>query len=429
MGLVLVTHVSCKKETGSIGLDAGDAALNNITIDTFTLVTRTVLMDSVRAEGLSYQLLGATKTAEFGYNEASMALSFSLPSSGFSFPDGVVIDSVVLQAVYTGTNQYNGNLSTPMNFTVGRMDDRLYPDSVYYSNRAINTFNAHNITGVVHNLIDSVKLTENGVVNTYAPHLRLNLGPDIANYLETATAAELGSNSAFQDFFNGVLVKVTNPIATDNEGNIVYLNFNTEFSGLAIYFNDTGKYTFPVVGSGVKVNLFSHDFSTATAIQSQLNNPDADFDQTYVQSMAGLRTRIEVPGLLKLLDDGVYAVNDASLRYYYDAQATTVGFPAFDRMLLLKRDSLGRNDFVADQLLNAPYYGGSRNDNYYYEFHITREIQDILNEYRLYGSNRNTGFYVIAPTDNPVSATHIILDTRKNSSEGVRFVVTLVKAK
>ncbi len=430
MGLVLITHVACKKETGSIGLDAGDSALNPLEIDTFTLVTRTVLMDSVRAEGLSYQLLGATKTAEFGYNEAGVAMSFGLPTSGFTFPAGITIDSIVLQAVYTGTDQYNGNLATPMDFEVAQLDEYLSSDSSYYSNRTFATVSPSQLNGIVHNLQDSVKLVENGVQNTYAPHLRLKMGQDIVNHIANASSTNLGSNSAFQEYFNGLRIRVAAPIGTSGEGNIVYLNLNSAQSGLAVYFNDTGKYLFPVAGAGVTVNTFRHDFSQAIDIQTQLNSADGNFDQTYVQSMAGLRTRIDIPTLFDLLDDGVYAVSDAMFRFYYDETANDNDFPAFSRTLLLKRDSSGANDFVADQLLNASYYGGSLNStDHYYEFHITREIQDILNNYRINGLNRNTGFYVIAPTDNPVSASHLLLDTRKNTTKGVRFVVKLVKTK
>src|SRR5688572_31639183 len=125
MTLVFITHVSCKKETGSIGLDAGDSALNPLEIDTFTLITRTVPEDSLRSSGTSYQMLGATRTSEFGLTTSSMALSFSLLTSSFAFPVGVVIDSVVLQAEYTGPDQYIGNLGTPMSITIEEIGERL----------------------------------------------------------------------------------------------------------------------------------------------------------------------------------------------------------------------------------------------------------------------------------------------------------------
>src|SRR5690606_10467470 len=144
-----------------------------------------------------------------------------------------------------------------------------------------------------------------------------------------------------------------------------------------------------------------------------------NFNNTYVQSMSGLKTRIEIPNLLNLLDSGVYAVIDATFQIHYDESFNSTEFPAFSRTLLLKRDSINRNNFVLDQLLNSDFYGGTRNTNGYYEFRVTREIQDILNNYRLNGLNRNTGFFLIAPSDNPISASRMMLDTQKGVARGI----------
>lgn len=431
VALTLITHVSCKKETGSIGLDAGDSALQPFEIDTFTLITRTVEEDSLRTSGTSYQMLGATRTSEFGYTNSAMALSFALPTSSFAFPAGVVIDSVVLQAEYTGPNQYVGNLSTPMTITIEEIDERLYVDSVYYSDKQIltNAGNSQTFTNIVHNLTDSVKVLENGKLISYAPHLRLKLGPQMVDIFALASAGDLGSVTAFQNYFNGLKFEVDGSGLANGQGNIVYFNFKNPGSGLAVYFNDTGKYVFPVGSNGVKINLYDNDFSGVPAIQTQLNSPGADFDLTYVQSMAGLKTRIDIPGLLNLLDNGAYAIIDAKFQFYYDATLTIPGFPAFSRMILVKRDSTNINNFVADQLLNSAFYGGAKHDDGYYEFHITREIQDIVNTYRISGEDLNTGFFLIAPSDNPMTASHIQMDMRKGQTKGVKFVVTLVKTK
>lgn len=431
VALTLITHVSCKKETGSIGLDAGDSALQPFEIDTFTLITRTVKEDSLRTSGTSYQMLGATRTAEFGYTSSAMALSFALPASSFAFPVGVVIDSVVLQAEYTGPDQYVGNLSTPMTITIEEIDERLYVDSVYYSDKQIqtNALNSQTFTNIVHNLTDSVKVLEDGKLNSYAPHLRLKLGPEMVNVFANAQAGDLGSITAFQNYFNGLKFSVDGSGLANGQGNVVYFNFKNPGSGLAVYFNDTGKHVFPVGNNGVKINLYDNDFSGVPAIQTQLNSPGADFDLTYVQSMAGLKTRIDIPGLLNLLDNGAYAIIDAKFQFYYDATLTLPGFPAFSRMILLKRDSTNKNNFVADQLLNSAFYGGMKHDDGYYEFHVTREIQDIVNTYRLGGGDLNTGFFLIAPSDNPMTASHMRMDMRKGQTKGVKFVVTLVKTK
>lgn len=424
-----IIHVSCKKETGSIGLDAGDSALKPLEIDTFTLQTRTVREDSLRTDATSYQLMGATRSSDFGLNSAAMSLSFSLPSSSFAFPAGVVIDSVVFQGEYTGPKQFVGNLNTPMTIMVSQVGKRLYLDSTYYSNSPIPSTSSKSFPGILHKLSDSVFITENGTVKALAPQMRIKLGQEIVDIFQNAASSNLGSNTAFQDYFNGLKFEAETGSLANDQGNIVYFNFNKLSSGLAVYFNDTGKYVFPVGENGVKLGSFNHDFSGVTAIQNQLADTTGNFDITYVQSMAGLKTRIDIPNLLKLVDDGVYGIVDAKFVFNYDKSTTSTEFPAFNRMLLLKRDSNNLNNFVADQIINSNFYGGSKQDDGYYEFHITREIQDILNNYRLNGLNLNTGFFLITPSDNPVSASHLQMNMQKSLPKGVKFVVTVVKTK
>lgn len=430
MAVMFITHVSCKKETGSIGLNAGDAALQPLVLDTFSLLTRTVMEDSLRSENTTYQLLGATRTIDFGYSSSSLALSFALPSSSFTFPAGVVIDSVVFQAIYTGPEQYAGNLATPMAFNISELDERLYIDSAYYSNRQFQSKNPQLYSNIIHDLDDSVKVIENAISRAYAPHMRINLGQAVVDKFKNAQAADLGSNTAFQNYFNGLKVEVDGSGLSAGNGNIVYLNFNTFNSGLAVYFNDTGKYVFPVVNNGAKVNLYKSDFSGIAPIQAQLADTTGNFDITYVQSLAGLKTRIDVPGLLNLVDNGAYAIVDAQFRFYYDKSLTSTEFPAFNRMLLVKRNGNNHNDFVADQAIKFNiFYGGTKSEDSYYEFHITREIQDIINNYRLNGLNLNTGFFLIVPSDKPVSGSHMKMDMQKNTLKGVKLVVTVVKTK
>lgn len=429
--LLVFTHFSCKKETGSVGLQDGDDAKGLIRIDTFTLVTRTVVEDSVRVDNISYNMLGATQDAEFGYNASAMLAAFRLPASNFSFPAGVQIDSVVLQLKYLKDDQYSGNLATPMNIRVHELNRRFYEDSIYYSNLVpdIKGVTQTVFNGVVHRLTDSVDLVENGKSNRYAPHLRLKLGASFVDVLQNASSSNLASNQAFQDYFNGVQMDVQGQNLADGEGNIVLFDLRHSVSGMAVYFNDTGKYLFPIGSDGFRLNLYSHDFGMASGIQAQLNAPGQDFATTYVQSMSGLKTLIEVPHLNELLNSGNYAVVNARFECHFDGSQAGGGFEPFSRMLLVKRNEEGRNDFVVDQVLEAEIYGGSLDDTEdRYVFNISREIQDILNNSARAGFNKNTGFFLIAPTDGPVTASHLKMDMSKGGSRGIKLILTLVRS-
>jgi len=47
----------------------------------------------------------------------------------------------------------------------------------------------------------------------------------------------------------------------------------------------------------------------------------------------------------------------------------------------------------------------------------------------LNGLNLNTGFFLITPSDNPVSGSHLQMNMQKGLPTGVKFVVTVVKTK
>ncbi len=428
LAFVALTHFACKKETGSIGLDSGQNNLNTIVLDTFSLYTRTVREDSIQSWNMSYQLLGALRSAEYGLNQSSLVTNFILPGANFAYPSTFNIDSVVLQLKYIPSGQYNGDLNTPMTIRVSELSEQIFPDTVYYSDRVFNT-SANVFNGVVqHNINDSIELVENGKTIKYGAHLRLKLDQNMVNKFANATAANLGSNQAFQSYLQGLKLEVETSSLAAGQGNVVYLDLTNSVSGIAVYYNDTGKYLFPTRGLTAKVNLFHHDFSGSANVTSQLNSTSS-FDETYIQSMAGLKTLIEVPGLTELARTGTYAVVNARFDFYFDPTQVSPGFREFNRLLLLKRNDNGKNDFVVDQLLEPDLYGGSLKVDNYYSFVISREVQDILNNSRQSGLNNNTGFFLIVPSDNPISAGRLRMDMAKGTNRGVKFVVTVVKTK
>src|SRR5690606_1433791 len=149
-----------------------------------------------------------------------------------------------------------------------------------------------------------------GVTRTYEPHLRLKLSQNFVDKFQNAQPGNLGSNNAFQDYFNGLKITCDGSGVGAGQGNVVYFNLNSPISGIAVYYNDTGKYIFPVGTNGAKINLFTQDFSGVPGILTHLADTTGNFNNTYVQSMAGLKTRVEIPYLLNLLDSGIYAVID-----------------------------------------------------------------------------------------------------------------------
>lgn len=429
MTLIVLTHFSCKKETGPVGMDVGDNDIGLQYIDTFTLITRTVREDSVISHNLSYNLLGAFNSSVYGKNIASLYCNFTLPQSNFSFGTTPQIDSVVLILKYLKDDQYSGDINDALTVNVSEITERLYHDSAYFSSRKFTTQNTPTLTTTLKvNLEDSIEVTEGTKKVTYAPHMRLTLGADMMNRFLSASPSDLASNESFQNYLKGLYVTIDNSTLGPEDGVVALMNLKEGLSGITVYYNDSLNAHFPISTSGVRVNEFKHDFSGSLA-STQISNPQ-NYAETYLLSMAGLKTMIEVPGLTSLVEKGSVAIGNAFFEFHFDQGQISPDFDAFSRLLLVSRDSNGRNDFVADQLLEPNLYGGALNPTESkYSFNVTRHVQDILNQKVHNGKNLNRGFYLIVPVDNPVSSSRIAMDMTKGANRGIKFRVALIKTK
>ena len=87
-------------------------------------------------------------------------------------------------------------------------------------------------------------------------------------------------------------------------------------------------------------------------------------------------------------------------------------------MNLFSLDSNGNRNITEDFFTNSlgGFFDESEKN---YTFMITREIQSILNDFNFTGLESNHGFVVSIPSDNPLEASRLVLDSRKN--EGIKL--------
>ena len=423
--LLIITLFSCKKENSAIGLNLEDNIMQTNVVKDFDLRTSTVYEDSLQTSRLSFNVLGVLEDAEFGKSSASVAFHMRLPSAKFSFGNNFRIDSVVLFCQYVTNETYNGNLNSNIRLKVYELDQRIFVDTAYYSNQKLKVKSSVITTqDIMYNLTDSIKVNENGNVITYPPHLRINLGSNFTQKIQNISAANLISNEAFADFLNGfMLVPDSNQVNAG--GAMTLINLRSPLSGIHVYYNDTSKAIFQIGNDAPRINLYSNNVSGAQIEAMIGDTSNSEFG--YLKALQGLKIKIEVKDLLKLVTKNNVAIINAQIVFHYDDDAVVSGFPAPERLLLLKRDKNNKNDFVADQLLEAAFYGGELNtDKRSYSFNITREIQAILNQYHFNGLDDNSGFFLIVPTDVPIGASRIKMDTRKNTERGIQFKVSLI---
>jgi len=421
---------SCKNDEERLGLAGGNDP-DVIVIDTFTVLTRTVAEDSFATHRLSLNILGATNSTTYGKNTAAVVVNFGLPDiTNFEFPAGSVVDSVFLVMQYAGETLYDGDLNTALNFKAFELNDKVYLDSVYYSDRVFD-FNPTPINNstATFNLTDSVTVTFNGETKKQAPQLRLKLdNSTFGSKLVGGNAANFASNTAFKDFIRGIRVAIDNSTLGANDGVAAYLSLLNNNSGIHVFYNDTQSVVFPINDGSAIVSTYDHDF-TGTPIQNQINNP-ADYNICYLQSMAGSRIRVDIPGLHKIVNDDNYAVVGAFIEFTPDIGGVGAGFEEPSRLLFLTRDSNNKSTLVVDAINEPSIYNGNYNSSEMkYTFGFPRHVQLIQSELKRTGVNINKGFFIRIPSDRPITAGRLAVNTQKNTPRGIRFKLHVIKVR
>ena len=115
-------------------------------------------------------------------------------------------------------------------------------------------------------------------------------------------------------------------------------------------------------------------------------------------------------------------------------------YTAPSRLLLLQpSEEDGSNAFIQDLVdvlfprsqawVGFTSYGGSYNTiDETYSFGVTRHLQLLLDTYLNSGEDNNRGFYLIIPSDNPVTPSRVVLDTdNSGSAKNIQLKVTYTK--
>ena len=135
--------VSCTDENMAfnIGNDEVDVKTRMGFIDTFTVKSYTVILDSVPTSGLSSPaaVIGRYEDVEFGTVTASSFFRVIPPTSTkYTIPNNAVFDSVNLFLIYNG-GYYYGDTLLPFTINVHRLTEKLKPhdDGYFYNHDSI----------------------------------------------------------------------------------------------------------------------------------------------------------------------------------------------------------------------------------------------------------------------------------------------------
>ncbi|MFT6210275.1 MAG: hypothetical protein ACJAYA_001400 [Bacteroidia bacterium] len=397
--LILLVIASCKEPDG-IGLDVLPAGeeMPIAWVDTFTIEARTVGYDSVLTSGLTTYLLGDFGDPIFGRVKSDLYTQLRLESVPFDPGAGQTIDSIVLNMAYSGSYGNTTKFGGTMRFGVYELTEDLISlvDTSYYSTVS------HSVDPIAlaefdlrPDLFSGITMIGGGDTVLLPPSLRIRLddsfGQDILNLGGGST--ELADNDEFVKAIKGISVRPINASMVSGNGSILYLNLASEASRVELYYhnnNDTSSVILTMNNTGSVHTFFEHEFPLV------INNAIADStvegaNRLYVQSMAGLRMRLDIPHLRELRELGVVAITKAELVVPIDETVITdYGYPSSLFVTGINDD--GGSVILVDQFESSDYYGGVFNsDEGEYVFNIARHIQSILNS----PEEPDLGLYVV----------------------------------
>lgn len=342
------------------------------------IVAESERIDSLSTKAASLSLVGDLNDPIFGNSNLSFYTQIGLTSNSIKWGEGATTDSIVLQMIYSG---YYGDTLTPLTLKVYEVTENMSGDSLtYYSNTSFAygdelanyTFSPRPKTRAN---IDDDSLTA-AVIRIPVDNA---LGERFIN-----NESQFASNSTFMSYFKGLHI-ACEPVS--GTGSICYFNLLNTKSYLRIYYHndyDTTFYDFNVSDKYIRFNHFEHDYNTAT-------NPIAFNDTTnqylYIQSTAGVRSRLIFPNIAQWAKDmnTNVLINEAKLimtganGMINGVNNDTAMFNQPAQLVVVKANEDGSYSILPDQLVGTSYFNGMydpKTDQVW--FRISEYIQDLV---------------------------------------------------
>jgi len=154
---------------------------------------------------------------------------------------------------------------------------------------------------------------------------------------------------------------------------VIYLNPSGSNSEFKIYYHnddsDSLNLDFVLDGESARINLFN---------EKPISNLLTDGSKSYVQSMAGFQTKIELQNI-DIIDTLLInkAINKVTLSFNVTDDSEYI---SHENLSLVRVDSSGNNVFLKDLSVEGATHFGGELESSSYEFNITRFFSSYLND-------------------------------------------------
>jgi hypothetical protein len=412
--------IGCEPENNRLGVDIFPSQDTIIVFtDTITeletmLVRSRPRITSINNKNLDEDrvfLLGSMVDTITGLSKADIVTEFGLTPIG-NFGEDPYIDSLSL---WLYIDDVVGDADREMHISIYEFLDDLSMESDYYSD--------YDVTGKY----DPVPIVDTIIIPTPKTAIEFKLdNPGLLNRILEATNPSdsvFVINANLQEVFKGLYI--TSETYTEG-GAMVKLQLANDLAGLKFkYHHDSitgiAADTIPLSTYNItfnefyaqKVNIFHHDF-TGTAVESLLDDPDAEPGIAYAQGMTGINVKVTIPDFDQYFVGEQIAINSARLLFYVVPDSLS-GISRVDYPERLTMEAeLDDGSFVKlyDQVINTdPFAFGKLNQSneisafldplYYYSFSLGRHFQSMIS-----GELDRSDFYIFV--DDPVTNPQII---------------------
>lgn len=453
----LFLFASCKN-ADVVGLDIDPSKkIEGTLIDTEPIKSQTVQENPVTTTNLLRHPLGYMADPIFGKSESSLAMTVTPPSLSYDFGTNPQLDSAVLVL----------NLSTQF---YGDTTNSKYSIDVYQLTNTITKYKSNDVQAHNSQLLGNY----NSKINPTTPIKIFDIITGKADTLKSVPAqiriplnkaffqsallslptTGTSTSQKFVDYFKGLYAEI-NKTSSTGTGGIAFIDFAGSNSYLQLVYKktntaatgvDTVNTTFPIASTAAAVTAnIKHDY-TGTVIATQLAtpSPSTPYNVTYVQGLAGLKTKISFPNLTNFTTTyGKAVINRAEL--VVDLSTGTFAYPFLPspRLSLYRWDIAEQPKNVPDhdqqvsqtvagdpRALSDPVFGG-----YYdslknrYVFIVTSYVQDLIDkkiiDYGTFLAPTALTEYSLTPTAS--AASRSVIGTFGNTTNRLKLNIYYTK--
>ncbi|TCD12769.1 DUF4270 domain-containing protein [Pedobacter frigidisoli] len=408
----LFLFASCKNPDG-VGLDVDPSTAITGTLVVSDVTTQIVKEPAVGTAGLVRYPLGYMIDPVFGKTESNLAMTLFPPSSFTQdFGTSPVLDSAILvlqlDDAAIQTKFYGDTTNSKYSIDVYQLTNKIsdYTSSTVqpHNTALLGNFNGK-IAPNTKNKVYDIVVGKADTLLTNPAQIRIPLNRTIIqNSIVNLPATNFTTNAKFSDIFKGLYAEV-NKTSSTGVGGVAFIKFTGTDSYLQLVYKKTSTTTsgvdtvsvkFPLGAlassttssaiSGIAANI-KHDY-TGTPVATQIATPSASYQVTYLQGLAGVKTKISFPQLVNFVSTyGKSVINRAELVVDAGTPISTYPFLSSQRLSLYRWDIAEQPADISDYTI---FSGGTVTDaafgGYFdsiknrYVFIVTNYVQTLVDK-------------------------------------------------